>query len=604
MKSVKHFAKFEPKKTSLKNIFKQKFVFVIIILALCANIFSAQIVSAEASQTHPGVQEEGFFERFITYIKSLYSSDENLQDTLGGSELEAMYVNQPAENKSTDSAGSMLKIATPNVIKSASLFGDTNLGIFAHLSNPPLMKMDTEGLLKGQLVESYNVSENNTLWTFYLKDDLYWSDGQKVTPKDIEFSIRYYGERTSSAAWINDTLENSEVSDAENSVTFKFNKPYTRVDLEFATYDILPAHIWETIENPMEYTDSGPYVGCGPYYLKQVDLNAGKLIFDKNTYWKGKVPAFDTVEIDFYSSVDVATLALENGDVDTYYKYAGSYPYPNIEQLKKTGNFDFLEKTNIGLIFLAPNLKKAPFSDLEFRKALSYAINYEEIIKLETLGHAQVPNYGFVPPSMENFKETEKLVYNPETAREILEEAGYKDNNGNGVLEGKDGKDISLEILIRPEYARTGELLEEYLEQVGISAGLKTMDPDTWVTLKDNYDYDLTVTRSTPWGMLMHASWGSGYFDSRRTGQGVMHNLDDPEFLQLCDDILATKDPQELQGYAYDLQDYYAGNLPAIPLYWDNMVTPFNKQFEGWYTDPLYGIYNLDNFLSIRKSAA
>ena len=202
---------------------------------------------------------------------------------------------------------------------------------------------------------------------------------------------------------------------------------------------------------------------------------------------------------------------------------------------------------------------------------------------------------------MENFKETEKLEYSPEKARETLKKAGYSDSNGNGILEGKDGKDIKLEILIRSDYARTGELLDEYFEKIGLSADLKTVDSDTWITLKDSYDYDLTVTRSTPWGMLMHASWGSGYFDSRRTGQGVMHNLEDPVFLQLCDDILATTDPEELQAYAYELQDYYAENLPAIPLYWSKSVTPFNRHFEGWYADPLYGIYNLDTFVNVTE---
>ncbi|WP_243683997.1 ABC transporter substrate-binding protein [Methanosarcina barkeri] len=90
-----------------------------------------------------------------------------------------------------------MRIATPDVIESASLVGDTGLGVFAHLSNPPLMKMDAEGHIVGQLAKNYSVSENNTQWTFYLRDDLYWSDGEKVTPEDIEFSIRYYGEKNS-----------------------------------------------------------------------------------------------------------------------------------------------------------------------------------------------------------------------------------------------------------------------------------------------------------------------------------------------------------------------------------------------------------------------
>lgn len=580
----------------LKKGLKRWLIFAALMTVFCSNIYPVGAESAGDSEENLTPSNGGIFDRIVTYIKDLLGEEETLESSGTVSEAAASDMQQSANTKRT-----VLKIVTPSAVKSASFIGDSNLGVFAHLSNPPLMKMDSEGHLAGQLAESYEVSENNTCWTFYLKDNLYWSDGEPVTPEDIEFSIRYYGKETPWGSWINDTLESSSVSDANNSVTFKFNKPYTRIDLEFSTYNILPAHVWETIENPMEYTNNGPYVGCGPYYLKLIDLNAGKLFFEKNPFWKGKSPEAETVEVHFYSSADVATLALKNGEVDTYYKYAGSYPYSGIEQLEETGNFDFIEKTDLGLVFLALNLKQAPFSDPEFREALAYSINYEEIVNLETLGYGEVPNRGFVPPAMENFKETEKLEYSPEKARETLEKAGYSDSNGNGILEGKDGKDIKLEILIRPEYARTGELLEEYFEQAGLDPDLRTADSDTWMTLKDNYEYDLTVTRSTPWGMLMHANWGSGYFDSRRTGQGVMHNLDDPEFLKLCDDILATTDPEELEGYASGLQDYYAENLPAIPLYWCRVVTPYNRNFEGWYTDPLYGIYNLDTFVNVTK---
>ncbi|WP_048130178.1 ABC transporter substrate-binding protein [Methanosarcina sp. WWM596] len=594
MKQRKHF-----KRSGLNRGLKQGLTFATLIFIFCANMYPAGAAESEDSRENFTPSEDGILDQVITYIKALLGEGEELQNSEPISEAAAKEMQQSAISKRT-----VLKIATPNVIKSASFIGDSNLGVFTHLSNPPLMKMDSEGHLAGQLAESYEVSENNTCWTFYLKDDLYWSDGEPVTPEDIEFSIRYYGKETPWASWINNTLESSTVSEDNNSVTFKFNKPYTRIDLEFATYNILPAHVWETIENPMEYINNGPYVGCGPYYLKLIDLNAGKLVFEKNPYWKGKAPAFGSVVVHFYSNVDVATLALKNGDADTYYKYAGSYPYSEIGQLEETGDFDFLEKTDIGLIFLAPNLEKAPFSDLKFREALAYAINYKEIVRLETLGYGEVPNRGFVPPVMESFKETEKLEYDPEKAREILEEAGYSDSNGDGILEGKDGENIELEILIRPEYARTGELLKEYFENVSLAADLRTADSDTWITLKDNYEYDLTVTRSTPWGMLMHASWGSGYFDSRRTGQGVMHNVDNPEFLELCDEILATTDPAELETCAHELQDYYAEELPAIPLYWNNVVTPFNREFDCWYADPLYGIYNLENFVNVRKNSA
>jgi peptide/nickel transport system substrate-binding protein len=203
---------------------------------------------------------------------------------------------------------------------------------------------------------------------------------------------------------------------------------------------------------------------------------------------------------------------------------------------------------------------------------------------------------------MNNFKETSKLEYNIDEAKSILKRAGYNDTNGNGIIEDKDGKDIKLTFLTRSAYQRTTELMAEYLKALGIDSELKTVDSSTWIKEKDAGEYDLTVTRSTPWGMLMHASWGTGYFDSRRTGEGVFHVLDDPVFLNLCDDILKATNEDQLQDYAYQLQDYYAENLPAVALYWNLVETPYNRAWNGWYSDPLYGIFNVDNFLSVEKS--
>jgi peptide/nickel transport system substrate-binding protein len=300
-----------------------------------------------------------------------------------------------------------------------------------------------------------------------------------------------------------------------------------------------------------------------------------------------------------YKSIDVLSLALEKGDVDTYFKYASSYPYSNIDRLKETQKFNFVEKLNIGLVFLGFNLKKQPCSDPIFRKALSYAIDYKEILKLDALGYGEVPNSGFVPKSMGEFKTTDKLEYYSSKAKELLLQGGYRDSDGNGILEDKAGKELKLTILVRSNWVRVAELLKDYLSAIGIESVTRSADLNTWVAEKDKYNYDLTITRTTPWGMLMHAGLGTGYFDSRRTGRGVLHILDDPTFLNLADSILSTTDSTELSGLSSRVQDYYAEYLPAVALYWNTIVTPFNKSFSGWMPDPLYGIYNVDNFLNV-----
>lgn len=494
----------------------------------------------------------------------------------------------------------ILRIGTPNKVKSANIFLDSSLSIFAHLSNPPLMKMNQDGKLMGQIARKIHLSPDKTIWKFSVDENLYWSDGKKVTPEDIKFSIEYTAEKNPAAGWIKKTVDKISVTD-DYAVVLKLKRPYTRLNMEFATYNILPKHIWENIKNPMRYTNPDENVGCGPFFIEKIDPNRGVIIFKKNPYWKGKQPKIDGIEIHLYQNMDVLTLALEKGEIDTYYKYASSYPYPYLKKLRSNDNFSFIEKLNIGLVFMGWNLKKKPIADLKFREALSYAINYEEIIKLDVLGYGEIPNRGFIPKSMENFKETPKLEHNINKAKKMLKKAGYKDSNGNGILEDFDGNDIKFTLLLRPFYTRIAELIRDYFRSVGIKIHIKAVDGSTWITLKDNYKYDLTISRTTPWGMLMHANWATGYFDSRRTGEGVLHIIDDPLFLTLCDNLFSTTDEQKLKDYAYKIQDYYAENLPAIPLYWSIIVTPINNKFKGWSLEPLYGIYNLDSFLNIEK---
>jgi peptide/nickel transport system substrate-binding protein len=495
----------------------------------------------------------------------------------------------------------VLKIATMNEVKSPAFIGDYATGLINHVSNPTLMQMDSEGRIIGQLADSYDVSSDNTAWTFTVRPNLVWSDGKPVTGEDVAFSIDMYGKNVPNAGWIGETLSDTKVDG--NKVTFTFNKPYTNLDREFTSYSIMPKHVWEKIDNPNNFTSEGPYVGCGPFYVEKIDLGAGKLIFKKNPYWKGNAPYYDLVELSWFKNEDAAAKALESGAMDTYWKYSASYPYAAIDSLKRTGKFEILETPTSGMTFLGFNLKNEPISDINFRKAISSAVNYPELVEISTLGHGSVPNSGFIPPAMDGYVETAPMKYDADGAKKILEESGYKDSDGNGIVEGKDGRDIVLNLLIRNSFSREAELIRDYLNKAGIGADIQSVEDNTWFDLKDNGEFDVTLTRTTPWGMLMHAGWATGYFDSRRTGQGVLHTVDDPAFLDLCDKILATTDKTKLTGYAGEVQKYYAENLPGIPLYWKNDVTPYNKAISGWYSNPLFGIMNEFTFTGVKPVA-
>ena len=102
-------------------------------------------------------------------------------------------------------------------------------------------------------------------------------------------------------------------------------------------------------------------------------------------------------------------------------------------------------------------------------------------------------------------------------------------------------------------------------------------------------DYDMVLFRTTPWGMMMHAGGGSGYFDSRRVGSINMCRLRDPAFAQLCDAILAATDPGMLKTLYHRLQQYYAQQLPAIALCWGRSFFPYATAWRGVQINQLEG---------------
>lgn len=497
----------------------------------------------------------------------------------------------------------ILRIGTTDPVKSANILLDSGLSLFAHVSNPTLMKMSRDVRPEGGLLQAIEPSPDLRTWTLMLEEELFWSDGRPVTSEDIRFTLSYIRDRYPAAGWLKIMLESITIRDRLTAV-IRLKKPYARFDFELLTYPLLPRHIWEKIENPLRHTNPGPIVGCGPFVIEGTDLNRGVISFVRNPHWKGPAPQIDGVEIHLYKNRDILALALQKGDVDIFYEYASSYPYANLIGLRRSGRFGFLEQLNLGLHYLGFNLKKAPMSDIVFRKAVAYAIDFDEITRLITLGHAQVPQWGFIPPSMPEHKPTQACVYDAKKAARILDTAGYGDADRDGIREGRDGRELRLTLLVnplKPYNARLMELIEEYLASVGIRVQVKAVEGSSWVNFKDRYRYDLVLSRTTPWGMLMHASWATGYFDARRTGEGVLHTVDDPGFLEMCDALLATTDHKAIRSLAHRVQDYYAENLPAVPLFWNTIVTPYNTRFTGWVLDPLYGLYNIDSLLNVRR---
>jgi peptide/nickel transport system substrate-binding protein len=493
----------------------------------------------------------------------------------------------------------VLKIATPNEITEASYYGNYNFAQITRVATPPLIQVDENGDYVGAVAKSWTVSSDGKTWEFTLDPNYQWSDGTSLTADDVKFSLEYAAEKiTTAPSWI----KSAAITTSENVVTISLADPVYRLFGDLVAINIVPKHIWGSIDDPEEYISAGPYVGSAAYYVQSVDTNSATLVLAVNPAWKGDVPYYGTVELHWFATEDAAILAMLGGECDTYWKYGASFPTSSVALLDSSEKFTTVETPSLQMSYVGFNtISSDAGSDLAFRKAIAYALNYDELVEIGASGYALSANSGFIPNGVPYYKNTPANIYNLATAKLMLDAAGYKDVNGDGIREDTNGSALTVTLLTRDKVA--GELIKEYLQKAGLKVEYKfASDLNAWVELKDAHAYDIAYNGITAKGMMMDSGWATGYFASNTLGAGKLQNVDDPVFLELCAKIATTPDGDELKALISDLQDYYSDNMPGIALYWSTDVTPINTEIDGWYISKATGILNEINLLSMHPA--
>lgn len=469
----------------------------------------------------------------------------------------------------------------------------------AMLTHMGLVMLGEDGNFTGSLAESWNSQDGQT-WTFKLKEGVTWHDGKPVTANDVKFSMEYLPSYSAQYKSHFKLVESVEAPDDE-TVIIKLSQPNARFLVNLLVLRTLPEHIFAGVEDPKTFNDKEAAIGCGPYVFDRYDEAAGLVVFKANeNYYRG-VPNIREVRFRNFKNPDTMYMALQKGEVDLPYFYAaGTDPF-YVPNLIKNDNLKLHLTENSGVpnsLFF--NTTKPPVNDPGFRTALSYAIDYKEMLSIFAAGYGSVPNAGFVPGGTPGFIETRQLAYNPDQAGQLLEELGYK-SSGNGFRQ-KDGKIVELEIIVRNDLAenlRVAELLKRYFEAVGIKVNIKPVDGTLFRTISDQEKSHICfISRTTPWGMMMWGGYGTGYFDARNIGWAV---IEDPAFQSIVDKMNLALNNDEYMAAAADLQRYYAEQLPAIPLYWNSLIQPYNNKFEGWRVSPMYGFLYEDTWFSLKQ---
>ncbi|MEH7009997.1 ABC transporter substrate-binding protein [Neobacillus niacini] len=275
------------------------------------------------------------------------------------------------------------------------------------------------------LAKEWKVSEDMKVYTFTLRDDVYfqpgeYQDGRQMTAEDVKYSL----ERSAKESAMNRLrgVEKVEVT-GEFEVEVHIGTPNAAL-LAMLTDSgniIVPK---EEVEGWGDQFGSH-LVGTGPFQIKDWQKDSEVKLTRHDKYW-GEKPHLDGVSFKIISDPNMMTNALRSGDLDVGTDIKGQ----NRELIKTDQNLELLSKPALSLTYLDLNNKKGPTADPKVREAIYKATNVEEIVKgVNQWGGAEPSFMGLPKQSWGYSKDLEKLkpTFDPEAAKKLLAEAGYPD---------------------------------------------------------------------------------------------------------------------------------------------------------------------------------
>lgn len=335
-----------------------------------------------------------------------------------------------------------------------------------------LVKYDKDIKLVGDLAEGWDLTNEGKTITFHLRKNVKWHDGRPFTSADVMFTYQTLISSNTRTAFSSDYLLVSK-AEAPDPFTFRvsYNDPFAPA-IESWGMGILPKHIWENGDVHTHEANRHP-IGTGPYIFKEW-LPSEKIVLEANPdYFEGR-PHFDRYVYRIIPDQSVQFLELRQGTLATMALSPDQYNGYDEFFLQ----YDKYQYPAFKYDFFAFNLKNDLFKDKRVRQAISYAINKEDIVQGVYQGLASPASGPFPPASWAYNPDVKPYPHDVAKAKALLAEAGWKDSDGDGLLDRK-GTPFKFTVItnqgnkVRESIA---QVVQNSLSQVGIKMEIRIIE--------------------------------------------------------------------------------------------------------------------------------
>jgi peptide/nickel transport system substrate-binding protein len=455
------------------------------------------------------------------------------------------------------------------------------------------LKYDKDLKIVPYAAESFEVLDEGKKIRITMRKDVVWEDGVPLTAEDVEFTYKLYIDPNTPTAYAQDYLLVKKFT-LIDKYTFEatYEKPLARILLSWML-DIMPKHLLEGKDISNSPLSDNP-IGAGPFKFKQWDRGQKIVLEASDTYFLGR-PYLDEMVYRVIPDITTMFLELKAGHLDMMSLTPQQYLYQTDSKYFEE-NFAKYRYLSFGYSFLGFNFRNPLFKDAVVRRAISYAIDKEGLVKGVLFGQGKPTIGPYKPGTWVYNKEIEDYGHDPNKAMELLEEAGWVKNT-DGMLE-KDGIPFMFTILTNQgneERIKTATIIQSQLKDIGIQVTIRTVE---WAAfIKEFLNKGRFDALILGWNILQDPDISTVWHSSRAEEGGLNFiKYINPELDKWLDIGRNTLD-MKVRKEAYDhVQEILHTDQPYCFLFVSYALPIVHKRFKG-IEPALAGItHNLDRW--------
>ncbi|SOC47862.1 peptide/nickel transport system substrate-binding protein [Blastococcus aggregatus] len=333
-----------------------------------------------------------------------------------------------------------------------------------------LVVPDPEDLtMQPSLATEWETSEDDLEWRFTLRDDVTFHDGSEFDSADVVYSYNRIIDEELSNSFRFQNVESVE-ADGPDTVVIRLTQPTPNLLERIGSFKgmaILPENAAEDLDLTTEAN------GTGPFQLESSDASSTVLTAYED-YWDG-APSIDGVEFRYITEPAAALTALQNGEV----QWTDNVPPQQIESLDGDDSVELETTASVDYWYMSMNYARPPFDNRDVRRAISFAIDREEVAEAAWFGAAEA-NQTAIPEDSFFYYDYAPFERDPEQARQLLAQAGV-------------ATPLTMGLMVTDEYPETvtaAQVIASQLAEVGITVEIETLDFATWLDRQGAGDYD------------------------------------------------------------------------------------------------------------------